>query len=312
MRAAIPVYSVNIAAVVAVQAALADPDHLEDYLRQIERIEGAAVRRLRSTGTEYWKSDANFVLVRAGDRPDALVKGAARSRHLHPRPLVRARLRRLPPHRHRASSSTHAAASRRWKRSCAPRRNRPPDEGNADRRAPRARRQGPIRRSHGHPVSGSHARALRAPRRVRPPHRGRRRSRRRSAPHRRGSRHRARRGGVEGGRHPARHQSRRLFRDADGRDAGGRGDRSRRTAACRRRSKVRVARVGDLQTELVHDFFDGFALGARANVHVKVLYGRSSHHHVEAVFKAFARALRVACSKDKQLARMLPSTKGLL
>ena len=76
--------------------------------------------------------------------------------------------------------------------------------------------------------------------------------------------------------------------------------------------KFRVARVGDLQTELVHDFFDGFALGARANVHVKVLYGRSSHHHVEAAFKAFARALRVACAKDKQLARMLPSTKGLL
>jgi imidazoleglycerol-phosphate dehydratase len=76
--------------------------------------------------------------------------------------------------------------------------------------------------------------------------------------------------------------------------------------------KIRVARVGDLQTELVHDFFEGFALGARANVHVKVLYGRSSHHHVEAVFKAFARALRVACAKDKQLARMLPSTKGLL
>jgi imidazoleglycerol-phosphate dehydratase len=76
--------------------------------------------------------------------------------------------------------------------------------------------------------------------------------------------------------------------------------------------KVRTARVGDLQTELVHDFFEGFAIGARANVHVKVLYGRSTHHHVEAVFKAFARALRVACSKDKRLARMLPSTKGLL
>jgi len=70
--------------------------------------------------------------------------------------------------------------------------------------------------------------------------------------------------------------------------------------------------VGDLQTELVHDFFDGFAIGARANVHVKVLYGRSSHHKVEAVFKAFARALRVACAKDRRLARMLPSTKGLL
>ena len=75
---------------------------------------------------------------------------------------------------------------------------------------------------------------------------------------------------------------------------------------------VRVRRVGDLQAELVHDFFEGFALGARANVHVKVLYGRSSHHRIEAAFKAFGRALRVACSRDRQLGRMLPSTKGLL
>ena len=76
--------------------------------------------------------------------------------------------------------------------------------------------------------------------------------------------------------------------------------------------KLRVKRVGDLQAELVHDFFDGFAQGARANVHLKVLYGRSSHHHVEASFKAFARALRVATAKDRRMARMLPSTKGLL
>jgi imidazoleglycerol-phosphate dehydratase len=76
--------------------------------------------------------------------------------------------------------------------------------------------------------------------------------------------------------------------------------------------KVTTARVGDLQTELVHDFFEGFAISARANVHIKVLYGRSNHHKIEAVFKAFARALRVACSRDKRLARMLPSTKGLL
>jgi imidazoleglycerol-phosphate dehydratase len=75
---------------------------------------------------------------------------------------------------------------------------------------------------------------------------------------------------------------------------------------------VKVRLVGDLQTELVADFFDGFAMGARANVHVKVMYGRSSHHQVEAIFKAFARALRVACAKDRRLARMLPSTKGLL
>jgi imidazoleglycerol-phosphate dehydratase len=76
--------------------------------------------------------------------------------------------------------------------------------------------------------------------------------------------------------------------------------------------KVKVRMVGDLQSELVHDFFDGFASGARANVHAKVLYGRSNHHHIEAVFKAFARALRVACARDARLARMLPSTKGLL
>ena len=77
-------------------------------------------------------------------------------------------------------------------------------------------------------------------------------------------------------------------------------------------TKVTVQRVGDLQTELVHDFFDGFAMAARANVHLKVMYGRSNHHKIEASFKAFARALRVACAKDKRLAKMLPSTKGLL
>ncbi|MEI6666704.1 MAG: imidazoleglycerol-phosphate dehydratase HisB [Acidobacteriota bacterium] len=75
---------------------------------------------------------------------------------------------------------------------------------------------------------------------------------------------------------------------------------------------VRARMVGDLQTELVHDFFEGVAIGARANIHLAVLYGRSSHHRVEAVFKAFARALRVACSRDRQLGRALPSTKGLL
>src|SRR5262249_1746939 len=75
---------------------------------------------------------------------------------------------------------------------------------------------------------------------------------------------------------------------------------------------VSVRLVGDLQSELVPDFFEGFARGARANVHLKTLYGRSNHHKIEALFKAFARALRVACSRDKQLGRMLPSTKGLL
>lgn len=75
---------------------------------------------------------------------------------------------------------------------------------------------------------------------------------------------------------------------------------------------IRARMVGDLQTELVEDFFQAFAAAARANVHLKVAYGRSSHHAVEALFKAFARALRYACSRDARLKQLLPSTKGLL
>jgi len=77
-------------------------------------------------------------------------------------------------------------------------------------------------------------------------------------------------------------------------------------------TKVRMRIVGDLQTELLPDFFEGFARGIRANVHLKVLYGRSNHHKIEALFKAFARALRFACSRDLRMKAMLPSTKGLL
>jgi imidazoleglycerol-phosphate dehydratase len=76
--------------------------------------------------------------------------------------------------------------------------------------------------------------------------------------------------------------------------------------------KVETPTVGDLQTELVEDFFGGFAQHALASVHVKVMYGRSTHHKIEAVFKCFARALRYACSIDERLKDELPSTKGLL
>src|ERR1700726_3000432 len=77
-------------------------------------------------------------------------------------------------------------------------------------------------------------------------------------------------------------------------------------------AKIAAKRVGDFQTELTEDFFQGFAQAARANVHLRVLYGRSSHHQVEAMFKAFARALRFAVARDKRLRRVLPSTKGLM
>jgi imidazoleglycerol-phosphate dehydratase len=75
---------------------------------------------------------------------------------------------------------------------------------------------------------------------------------------------------------------------------------------------VRTRLVGDLQTELVHDFFDGFANNVGGNVHAKVMYGRSNHHKIEAIFKCFARAMKYACSTDARLKDQLPSTKGLL
>jgi imidazoleglycerol-phosphate dehydratase len=81
---------------------------------------------------------------------------------------------------------------------------------------------------------------------------------------------------------------------------------------CVVKAEIAAKRVGDFQVELLEDFFQGFAQSARANVHLRVLYGRSSHHQVEAIFKAFARALRFAASRDKRLRQVLPSTKGLL
>lgn len=81
---------------------------------------------------------------------------------------------------------------------------------------------------------------------------------------------------------------------------------------CVVKAKISAQRVGDFQTELIEDFFQGFAQAAKANVHLHALYGRSSHHQVEAMFKAFAKALRFAVSRDQRLRHVLPSTKGLL
>ena len=75
---------------------------------------------------------------------------------------------------------------------------------------------------------------------------------------------------------------------------------------------TRFRLVGDLQTELLEDFFDGFVTHCGANLHARVMYGRSNHHKIEAIFKCFARAMRYACSRDKRLKDQLPSTKGLL
>jgi imidazoleglycerol-phosphate dehydratase len=75
---------------------------------------------------------------------------------------------------------------------------------------------------------------------------------------------------------------------------------------------IKAKRIGDLQTELLEDFFQAFASAAALNLHLKLAYGRSSHHGAEALFKALGRALRYACSRDPRLKAQLPSTKGLL
>src|SRR5213080_832075 len=77
-------------------------------------------------------------------------------------------------------------------------------------------------------------------------------------------------------------------------------------------AKIKAQKVGDFTVELLEDFFQGFAQSAKANVHLSCLYGRSSHHQIEALFKAFARALRFAVSRDRRLKNVLPSTKELL
>jgi imidazoleglycerol-phosphate dehydratase len=76
--------------------------------------------------------------------------------------------------------------------------------------------------------------------------------------------------------------------------------------------QVNAVHVGDLQTELLEDFFSGFVNHAAANLHAKIMHGRSNHHKIEAIFKCFARAMRYACSTDERLKDQLPSTKGLL
>ncbi|HIH92151.1 TPA: imidazoleglycerol-phosphate dehydratase HisB [Candidatus Woesearchaeota archaeon] len=69
---------------------------------------------------------------------------------------------------------------------------------------------------------------------------------------------------------------------------------------------------GGLDTDVLEDFFYGFSIGLGANIAIQIRYGRSDHHKIEAVFKAFAKAMKAACSTDKRAVKELPSTKGLI
>jgi imidazoleglycerol-phosphate dehydratase len=76
--------------------------------------------------------------------------------------------------------------------------------------------------------------------------------------------------------------------------------------------KFTRARVGEFDVDLTHEFFQGLVNHAHATVHIDNLRGDNSHHQCETVFKAFARALRMAVEPDPRAAGIVPSTKGAL
>jgi imidazoleglycerol-phosphate dehydratase len=77
-------------------------------------------------------------------------------------------------------------------------------------------------------------------------------------------------------------------------------------------AKFRRKKVGDLETDLLEDFFRGFVNSLKTTLHIKVYYGRSDHHKIEGIFKAFSKALKQACTEEKRAGRTVPSTKGKL
>lgn len=76
--------------------------------------------------------------------------------------------------------------------------------------------------------------------------------------------------------------------------------------------KFQKEKIGDLDSDLIKEFFWGFARGLKATLHIKALYGENEHHKAESIFKAFGKAMKTACSKDKRMLQELPSTKGLI
>lgn len=78
------------------------------------------------------------------------------------------------------------------------------------------------------------------------------------------------------------------------------------------KAQFRSKKAGDLSTELLEDFFLAFVQALGANLHVLVHYGRSDHHKIEAIFKAFAKAMKQACEIENRLVGEIPSTKGVL
>jgi imidazoleglycerol-phosphate dehydratase len=76
--------------------------------------------------------------------------------------------------------------------------------------------------------------------------------------------------------------------------------------------KFKKQKIGDLDTDLIKEFFWGFVRHLEATLHIKALYGENEHHKAESIFKAFGKTMKMACSKEKRILKELPSTKGLI
>lgn len=76
--------------------------------------------------------------------------------------------------------------------------------------------------------------------------------------------------------------------------------------------KFKKQKIGDLDSDLIKEFFWGFVRHLEATLHIRVLSGENEHHKAESIFKAFGKTMKIACSKDKRILKELPSTKGLI
>jgi len=73
-----------------------------------------------------------------------------------------------------------------------------------------------------------------------------------------------------------------------------------------------LEKLGEMDTELFHEFFKAFTNEAKCNLHIENLYGSNNHHVIESCFKSFARSIRMAVSIDKRIEKIIPSSKGVL
>ena len=312
LRHIVPPFSLNICATVALTAGLADLAYYEWYLEQARTSKTMLYSALDKAGVRYWPSDANFVLAAFGDRAGAVVQGAGGARHTRPRQVARPRVPGMPSHhdrRGRAHTGVHSRArggsvrrgviERQTTETSISIRLALDGRGRYDVRTGirfldhmlelftrhggfdlRIRAEGDLDVDQHHTVEdigialGEAVEAALGSRR-----------------------------GINRAGYFVMPMDESIGVVAI--DLGGR-------AHAVVDARVKTQKVGDLQADLLTDFFEGFARGARANVHLKVLYGRSDHHKVEALFKAFGRALRMACSRDRRLSKVMPSTKGLL